>query len=274
MECKEVAELITASLDGQVEVKLRPALEEHLTKCRGCKLEAELERMTKSLTNRLLPRAKTPPQTAARIVQSLAKEQAGAPRSAWHEIFSLPIKTTIFAMDGAVAVFALFMILFPAKAPHVHAAAKDGNIIHQTYNNYDGVVNGSLVPQIASDDPVAVKAFLAAKTDFNVNVPRLNTCTLMGALSSYYDDACVAHVIYRHGRDVIYVYETRVDPLMSGYGCALNLPDEVKLQLKNKGWYVESHCPDCTLMIWQPDSSTICCAMSEMGSEQLMACLK
>lgn len=276
MNCKQACELITASLDGQVEEGLRPALDTHLSSCPPCRNEAELERMTKMITKRSLPLITTPPNVAAHIAEMLLEEDRhpAKRKSEWSDIFSLPIRTTVLAMGGAAAIFAILIFLLPTKSTHLHAAPKDGNIIHQTYNDYDDLLQGSLVPQIASDDPGTVKAYLAKKADFNVDVPRLHHCTLMGAFSSQYNDECVAHVIYKHGTDVIYLYETRVDSVMNGESCSLNLPEEVKTQLKKTGWYVESHDPNCSLMIWLSDSKTLCCAMAEMDKDRLLACLK
>jgi hypothetical protein len=277
VECKQVLELITASLDGQIEGEERSSLEKHLSLCPRCKLEAELERMTKTVTKLHLPLKKTPPKVSSQISGLLALAQQSSksrPSSLLGTIFTLPIRKTIFALSGAIAVFLLILNLLPGHARHTHGAPRDGNIINQSYNNLDGILEGSLVPQIASDDPKIVRSFFSQKTNFNVNIPSLKNCTLIGAISSHYNDGCVAHVIYKHGGDVIYLYETRIDSIMNGLSCSMNLPDEVKNQIRRTGWYIESHVPDCTLMMWLPDSTTLCCVVAEMDKECLCACLK
>lgn len=277
MECKQIVELITASLDGQIEGEEQSSLDKHLLLCPRCKLEAELERMTKTITRRHLPLLKTPPKVANQISDLLLLAQRSSkPHSSslLQTIFTLPVRKTIFALSGALALFLLILNLLPRHMSHIHGAPRDGNIINQSYNNLDGILEGSLIPQIASDDPKMVQSFFSEKTNFCVNVPSLKNCTLIGAISSHYNDECVAHVIYKHGSDIIYLYETRIDSIMNGLSCSMNLPDEVKDRIRKTGWYIESHVPDCTLMMWQPDSTTLCCVVAEMDKERLWACLR
>jgi hypothetical protein len=277
VECKQALELITASLDDQIEVDERFSLDQHLSLCSKCRCEIELERFTKSVTKLHLPMMKTPPNVTARVSELISREEF-SPRqrsiSIFQNMFTLPVRKTIFALSAAVAVFAMIFILLPKNGSHLHGNPRDGNIINQSYNNLDGILEGSLTPQIATDDPKALKAFFSEKATFNVSVPSLKNCSLVGAISSHYNDECVAQVIYKHGNDVIYMYETRIDSVMNGLSCSLNLPSEVKDQLRKTGWYIESHVPNCTLMMWQPDSITLCCVVAEMNKERLWACLK
>ncbi|MFI5251838.1 MAG: anti-sigma factor family protein [Bacteroidota bacterium] len=277
MECEKILELITASLDGQINQSERLALDAHLPRCPRCKIESDLEAITKTVTRSYLPWKQTPPDVSSRIshlINQRIYSPLPASSSIWSTVFTIPVRKTIFALGGSIAVFVLILNLIPSNIHHTHGSPKDGNIIHQTYNNYDGIVEGSFAPQVASDDPGVVKSFFTDKTNFKVSVPRLKHCTLIGGMSSFYDDECVAHVVYKYGNNVVYLYETRIDSVMNGLNCSLNLPDNVKNDLRKTGWYVESHVPDCTLIIWQPDSTTLCCAVAEVDQEQLWSCLK
>jgi hypothetical protein len=277
VECKQALELITASLDDQIGEDERFSLDQHLSLCRKCRIEIELGRLTKKATKLHLPLMKTPPKVTAHISELIAREHNSHRRhssSLLQNIFTLPVRKTIFSLSGAIAVFIAVLIMLPSNMRHKHGAPHDGNIIHQSYNNLDGILEGSLVPQFASNDPKAVKAFFSQKANFDVSIPCLKNCSLIGAISSNYNNECVAQVIYRNGNDVVYMYETRIDSVMNGLSCSLNLPDEVKDQLRKTGRYIESHVPDCTLVMWRPDSTTLCCVVAEIDQERLCACVK
>lgn len=187
-------------------------------------------------------------------------------------MLTLPFQKTIMALGGAIIVFTLLFILLPSESRHIHVVPNDGNILHQTYSSFDGIINGSIVPQISSDDPSAVKAYFTQKVNFNVSVPQLRSCRLLGGIFSNYNNQNVAQVIYKNGDDVVYLYEARFDSVMRG--SALHLPQEAKDELQRSGWYVENHTPNCTLIVWKGDPTTICCAVAEMNKDRLLACLQ
>ena len=92
----------------------------------------------------------------------------------------------------------------------------------------------------------------------------------MGGRCSEYANERIAHLLYQHKNDVIYLYQIKFHDSFTPGG--LQLPHEVMSELQRTGWYFENGKPDCSLAIWITDS-TICCAIADITKEQLVASL-
>ena len=274
MECKQALETITASLDGEVDQILEFLLQNHLKSCPRCRSEYELEQVTKLAVSRRIKRVAVPEELSAWVASGLARERDKELQSkfSFADLLAFPSMRMMTAMGGAMAMLIIIFLLLPSRARHTHIVPNDGNIIHQTYSSLDGMMSGELAPQISSQDPSVVQAYMAHEAGFNVNVPPLSKCRLLGGKCSKYSGENVAHIIYEHDGDVICLYEARLNSVMQGN--ALNLPPEAKLQLAKTGRYIENHVPNCTIVIWESDSSTICCAAAEMDAPHLISYLE
>jgi mycothiol system anti-sigma-R factor len=274
--CQEVLESITAAVDGALSHELVPRFQDHITRCDHCRAEFELEQATKTLVrSRLRPRT-APDVLRERISAALAEE--GAPVLAEPVrprrragLFGRPLWQ--FALGvGATAVAALVItVVIPSRTHHAHTSPVDGNIIHQTYNNYDGFLDGKLVPQIASSDPSVVQAYIQPAVDFHFNVPKMKRYTLVGGNSTMYGKHHLAHLVYRHDKDVVYLYQARYSDVLDG--TSLSLPADALDELKRTGWYFENHVPDCSLIVWVTDS-IVCCVIADVSKDQLLASLQ
>ena len=273
MNCDEVQEYISAAVDGEIDRLVESHVNDHLTKCNKCRNEVELERMTKLVVHRNLQRVNASRTLAADILSQLAHEGSSEEKkpAGWFDtLFGLLTWRTAFAVSGVLAIIVL-LVLIPSRAHHSHTQPNDDNMLHQAYNNFDGILDGKIVPTVTSTDPSTVKAYFTSKAKFNVNVPHLRRCSLLGGIFSEYKHEGLAHVVYKHNNKIIYMYQAKLCTVM-GSGC-LHLPIDARNELQQSGWYFENHEPDCTLAMWVVDS-TVCCAIADINKEQLMACLK
>ena len=272
MECSEVLENISATIDRQIEETLESTVRQHLQVCPQCRNEFELEQITKNIVREKVLRVKAPDTLVSRISRQIAPEEMNvAGKAGWFDnILQFSNWKTAVGVGIAMAAIILFTLI-PPKSHHSHAQPNDASIIHQTYNNFDGVLSGRMTPEESTNDPAAVNAYFAQSANFKVNVPRMKHCKLLGGLSSQYKNECLAHVVYKHGDDVIYIYQADLSSVMTDG--ILNLPPAARDELERTGWYVESHPSNCTLAIWIVDA-TICCAVADISKEQLLACLK
>lgn len=272
MKCQEALEFLSAAADGELEENVEAQFRTHLSGCSRCTLEYDLERATKFLVSRRVKHQPAPQELRQRIVDLLDRQSSGG---FWKTFAGRLIPGTTgwkvgLAFTGAVAVFAVFLVLRPVQTHHSHASPVDGNVIHQTYNNYDRVLNGTFVPQIASDDPAVVNKYFTSKVNFHVTIPRAQNYKLEGGVCSHYRQMNLAHLVYTNDRDVIYIYQTRLCDALNGG--ALDVPPEVMRQVAATGWYFENHKPDCSLAVWVEDS-TLCCAIADVERDQLVAFL-
>ena len=269
MDCITASELITGAIDNELDPVSMGQLELHLLTCKQCRQEQELEQLTKAAIQRHATRVSVPASLRENILRQIAHEKP-AHVSPWSSIvhyFQTPVRRTALATSFALAVILLFVSL-PKHERHLHTQPNDGNIIHQTYNNFDEWVSGQNRPEFASSKPSEVKEFLATQVNFHVDVPPLSEFQLVGGACSQYGDDRIAQVVYRKKDAVIYLYETSLEGIMSDR--SLSLPPQARSTLLQTGWYVENHAKNCTLLIWMKDS-TVCCAMADMDKRALMA---
>ncbi|MBI1806866.1 MAG: hypothetical protein HYR76_07440 [Ignavibacteria bacterium] len=265
--------MIPAAIDGELDKGVTPRVSEHLTECPKCLAEFELERATKSFVKRRLKSLPTPEHLREKIKTQLSHETIGERDHTSPVVRSprIPSWRMMLALGGGVAIILLLLAITPTKSRHSHSQPDDDNVIHQTYNNFDGILDGKISPQIVSDDPIAVNTFLETRANFRVNIPRMKEYKLIGGVFSQYKGQNIAHLIYKHNRDCIYLYQVKLQDLFAGK--ALQLPREATDELLRTGWYFENHMPDCSLIVWFADS-TVCCAVADITRDKLLAYVK
>lgn len=270
MNCEEASEHISSAIDGALSADITPQLRDHLSRCTPCRSEFELEQATKRFVRARLPRATAPAELRQRISEAIAREPLPAAASPSKvKLFRPPYWRLVLSVGTAAAAVAVLFYL-PPSARHVHTQPVDDNMIHQAYNNYDSILDGKLVPAVASSDPSAVEAFIKPKVHFHPIVPKLKRYALVGGEPAFYRDRCVAHVVYKEGKNVIYLYQACFKDVLDG--TSLSLPPNVLAELKRTGWYFENQSRDCSLIVWVVDSS-VCCAIADVNRDQLMAAL-
>jgi anti-sigma factor (TIGR02949 family) len=268
--CQEVLESVTAATDGALAHDLLPRFQDHIATCERCRDEYELEQATKVLIRSRLRSKTAPDALRERISAAIARETATPVKRAW--FFGQPAWRFALAFGAtALAALAVLLLLTPSRSHHSHTSPIDGNIIHQTYNNFDGFLDGKLVPEIASSDPSVVQAFIQPAVEFRPNVPKMKRYTLVGGNSTMFGKNHLAHLVYKHDKDIVYLYQARYSDVLNGN--SLTLPPDVVDELNRTGWYFENHIPECSLIVWLSDS-LVCCVIADVSKDQLLASLQ
>ncbi|GEM_PF-1708660 len=272
MECKVVSELIPSVLDGELRADERPSIERHLNECSRCRNELELQSMAKRIVQHRLHRVAAPQELSHRIFSTLQLESEPVRGFRWADIapFRLSWKPLV-AFGGALAIILVVFLMPSSKSQHSHAGyinTSDGDIIYQTYDNFDKLLTGSMAPQISSNDPFDVEQFFAQKANFKVSVPKMKRCKLMGGSYSSFHNAPVAHLVYKRGNSLIYLYQVKLQDVLDEN--ALQLPEDVKQELLANCSYIQNHQPNCTFLIRIVDS-TVCCYVADVPKEELLS---
>ena len=78
-------------------------------------------------------------------------------------------------MTAGVFVVVAFILVMnnSSRSYHLHTQPTDGDIVHQTFNNFDSFRDGKMVPDVRSDNPRAVQAFFTKNASFAASVPRI-----------------------------------------------------------------------------------------------------
>ncbi|MGH2567153.1 MAG: anti-sigma factor family protein [Bacteroidota bacterium] len=272
MNCQEVRALSGAAIDGVLPGDAEAEFHKHIALCPPCRNEFELEAMAKRVVRRIVKRVPTPPQVYDAVVASLQDVQkvtgpsAGRVERFFSKRFAVPALAT-----GAAAIVLLLMVspLERSDLATRHTAAND--IINQSIVNFALVRSGELKPTMISCYAEGVIGFFDRNgMRFAVNVKPLDNCDWYGALSSDYNGVKLAHVVYKIGDDLMYVFQVSEDEVQDG--SLLQLPSAAKKALAATNWYTDPDHPDCNVVLWK-DKGTLCAAVSTLKKDRLLALL-
>jgi hypothetical protein len=112
--------------------------------------------------------------------------------------------------------------------------------------------------------------FKKSNLQFDVHIPKFKTCEWYGGSASECSGVKQAHLLYRVGKDLVYVFEVSDDDAL--YGTQVSLPVAAKRALAQSGWYTDPDHPDCNVILWKTDEA-VCVAVSTMKKAQLLALL-
>ncbi len=273
MTCQEFQDHISAAVDRVLPRDLQDAFTEHAGRCPSCRDDFELEGVTKGLVQARVSMQPTPRASMEAIQLQLAKEQGGLAEGLgawWRKIWGSGYVKPVVGF--AVACAAVFFLLgrWSPDAPFQVGSTLDDNVIFQSLTNYHALVSGDIKPQMLSSEPELVRRYFEGKTEFPVLVPAMKKCTLVGGVVNHHDGTPLAHVVYRHDRGIVYVYQACWNTVMKGE--KLRLPENAKNELRTTGWFVERHPDGDTLVLWRK-GNTLCAAVARMPKEELFACL-
>jgi hypothetical protein len=244
----------------------------HLGKCGPCRNEYEIELLAKSVVRHTLKHVSTPPAVSQSVVRLVHDQVDSNTRSHfWSRLLSWRFLAP--ALAASVVILALTSLLIVPRGSsnneYTHTATND--IIRQSLDNFSLVQSGELKPSmIACYADVIVGYFQRLNVQFAVSIPSDDSCDWYGAIANTYDGVNLAHIVYKRGNDLLYVYEVgKTDALE---GSVLSLPPAAKESLVKTGWYTDPHHNDCNVVLWT-DKGTLCAAVSTMKKDRLLAFL-
>lgn len=270
MECREYQELVSAAVDNRLKPEEMVSFLAHGGKCAPCRYEYEIEIVTKSVVRSKARMVHAPVALIERIAEQLESDTRSTTplnSSWWDELLRYRAVKPALAFGFACILVILFLNL-----PHNPDAipVQSNDVITQSLANYQSVVRGDIKPQLASSMPANLQNFFADKTDFPVVLPKMKDCSLLGGVSNEYSGVKLAHVMYNHGGEIVYMYQTCWETVMKGE--KLNLPQGAKDELHRTGWFTQTDPAGCTVVLWKKDR-TLCCAVAHMSKDDLVACL-
>lgn len=277
MDCKKFQEHVTPAVDKRLTKEESARFDEHAEKCPECRNEYELESITKSLIRSRVKMQRTPAGVLERISDGLRDEQSRQNTSLAQRIRVIMNSSyTRPAIAFAVGCLAVIILLrspnttTETQRPVVQASFIPGDVIEQSLANYAKVRSGEIIPQETSDKPEVLAGFFGGKTDFPVIVPRMKKCSLLGGVLNEFAGMKLAHVVYKHESEIVYMYQTCWEEVQKGE--KLGLPAQAMQELKKTGWYSATRPDGCSIVLWTKNR-TLCSAVAHMTKEALIACL-
>ena len=270
MDCKTFQELISAAVDLRLTDGETAAFKEHGRLCPPCQYEYSAEAATKRVVEQHAHRAVAPDWVARNIKVHLQRKNT---TSNYQSLLDLLQRPFVKPVIGFALAFASILILLKGStsdSPVSQASLASNDVILQSLTNYRAVMDGQIKPQVMSGQPAQMESLFAGITDYSVHMPKMKDCTLLGAVKNEYAGTNLAHLLYQHDREIVYVYQTCLATVMKGD--KLHLSDEAKDCLKRTGWFTESEPDGRTVVLWTK-GRTLCAAVARMTKDDLVACL-
>ena len=274
MDCKEVQQHAGDAIDRTLPNGLAKEFQAHLEKCKPCRREVALERLSKHMVQRNVRQLPTPGSVQTFILSSLRLEyeQEKPERGPWFAGL-LPFRFALPALAGGIVAAIFFLIVSSRTDPSyqmtAHTASND--IINLSFANFALVKSGKMQPEMVTAVPESVGDFFEkSNLQFDVHIPVLKTCEWYGGSASECSGVKQAHLLYKIGKELVYVFEVSDDDAL--YGTRVSLPLAAKKALAQSGWYTDPDHPDCNVVLWKTDEA-VCVAVSTMKKAQLLALL-
>lgn len=198
MNCKQLEDLLSPYLDGELDAAQRSDVERHLPGCPDCQRALKDLRLMHEALQAPALRHHASDTLQQRIKLKLRDADARAQRPTWPRWAAVAATVVI-----AAALTWNFLPRGNAPAPDVDDAMVDAAVDQQQ----DAVKDGHLI-QLSSADPKAVQAWFTGKLAYVPPVPDLSAqgFTLAGARLDTVKGVPAAALVYQHGADVVTVF--------------------------------------------------------------------
>jgi hypothetical protein len=272
VDCNGVRQHAGSAIDGFLAQEIEQDFQAHLDRCRPCRDEIGLEKLSKQLVRRSVSWIPTPRSIQILIVSSLHQEYHTSELTNDFLIAGVArFRGLVSALaGGAVAAAFAFMVGVPSeRSLALSAHTADNDIIRQSFETIAQVRTGRFVPAMISSVPESVGGFFQRSSlQFGVQIPRLRGSDWCGGSASDKEGVRQAHLVYKMGEEWVYLCEMSGEDALNGD--QLSLPPAARIALRHSSWYTDPMHPRCSVIVWQRNN-VVCVAVSTMEKQQLLA---
>jgi len=274
VDCTEAHRYGGDAVDGSLPDSVAKEFEAHLDRCATCRREVALERLSKHMVRQSIQQIPTPRSVYSLVLQTLQIERTATQYSFldWLQTWK-PLRVAVPAFAGGVIAIAFFLMVSARtdSSYQMTAHTAPNDLIHLSFENFALLKSGKLQPDMVTSAPENVGAMFAhSNLEFGVHIPRLKNCSWCGGSASECSGVKQAHLVFKIGNEIVYVFE--VSDADALYGTRVSLPPAAKRALTQSGWYTDPDHPDCDVVLWKTDQA-VCVAVSTMKKSQLLAML-
>lgn len=269
MNCSDVQEHLLDLIDRDLPEDVHAAVLGHFDLCQVCRNEYEIQLVAKRIIRDRLRRAATPATVHQAVLSALDREaeSGSVPRR-------FPVLSSRAFAPAAILATAILLIILNIPRTvtddeFAHDAVND--VINRSVQNFFLVRSGDLKPSMIACYPdIVVGYFQQQDIDFAVSVPTDDSCDWYGAVVNSYEGAKQAHIVYKHGDDILYVLEVNQNTAQPG--STFSLPPAARRSLAETGWYTDPSHDQCNVVVWTVNE-TLCAAVSTMNKDRMLALL-
>jgi len=271
--CPEAQELAGSALDGTLTESVRAAFFGHLNACHPCRREYRLEAAARSVIREHVPRVTMPDAVRRSIIAAVRTESENSAKGQtgfWAALFGR-IPAPVYGIAFALILIAFLLIpTGPSDDLIRHAAAND--VINQATANFALFRDGKVKTALTSCSPEQIHAYMNAQhVPFLVDIRPMEECDGYSAIVNECEGVAVAHVVYKIGNELLYVYQVKTEEAI-GLQAHFTLPQAARESIEETGWYTDPQHPDCNVVMWE-EGGTLCAAASTMKKERMLAVL-
>ncbi|HVN36492.1 MAG TPA: anti-sigma factor [Casimicrobiaceae bacterium] len=199
MECSAVRKVLTAAVDGELDLRESADVDGHLQSCAACRAQLEAGRSLRSAVGRGASYFRAPPELEARIRAALpatSAARASVPRPRfWQWPIAVGALATVFAIAATIGLY--------TTLPGV-----DERIADEIVSSHVRSLLANHAVDVASSDQHTVKPWFAGKIDFSPPVRDFAAegFPLVGGRLDYIDHHTVAALVYKRAQHTINVF--------------------------------------------------------------------
>src|SRR5580765_3394401 len=199
MNCREVRDLVHASLDGELDLVRQIEIDDHLRQCQACQAIYESQRALQSAL-KADGLYFTAPARLERQVRA-AVRAAAAPSRWWSAALS---PTWLAAAAAAAAIVIAAVLVGPLALQRSHS----DQIAQEVMSAHIRPLMPGHLTDVLSSDQHTVKPWFAGKLDFSPPVVDLKDegFPLVGGRLDYVENRPIAALAYRSGQHVINLF--------------------------------------------------------------------
>ena len=199
MNCEEVATLIHAHADGELDLAHALEVDRHLAECTACAQRAEQLGALRAAIGGANLRYAAPPQLRQRIRAALSPSVEQSPL--------VPLFPWRYVAAAAALAAAILLIGLPWAERWWQPAAAD-RFAQEVVSNHVRSLLADHLLDVASEDKHTVKPWFAGRLDFAPQVADLkdHDFPLVGGRLDVLDGRPVAALVYKHGKHVINLF--------------------------------------------------------------------
>ncbi len=274
MNCTDYLEHVSSVVDSRLFGNLLEEFNDHTRQCKNCRNDYELEKLTRDYLKNTIKPLQAPDYLNQDILRQL-NIQLGADTAKKKinlNAFRIQWKARYLGFAVAmIAVITIVTLIFYTNSPrHFNISPNDNNVIHLVQNYYDSVVEGTITHDFETNCVKTVKAQLKNIIDYDLKIPGMKDCLLMGATVTQYHGTKMAHFVFKQDNCLIYFSQLNYNCITKDRN--MTLPVEAIEQLNNAGYYVSDEHKDCKVILLLKDN-TLYTAASDMEENKLIAFL-
>ena len=268
MNCNETHQHLVDAVDRLLPEDLHSAVLIHLKLCAPCRSEYELQLLAKQIVTAKLKKSPTPDHVRRDVIAALDKEASVPPGFFLGTFFT---QGRLVAAGAALILLVVLLNIPTSLNENDYAHTSVNDVINRSVRNFSLVRSGEMKPSMIACYPdILVGYFKEQGMDFAVSVPVDDSCDWYGAVSDTYDGVKQAHIVYKRGNDLLYVYEVSKNAAL--LGSTFSLPAAARKSLAETGWYTDPQHADCNVVLWTVNE-TFCAAVSTMNKDRMLAVL-